>query len=72
MPFIDAVHAIETLGGIWLVMSAIAFTLLAIFVDIRQKSTAIDVTARRDEVLFDLIAKVEKTRVSKAPARKAA
>ena len=70
---IDAVHAIEAVGGIWLGMSAIAFILLAIFVEIRKKSTAIDVKARRDGHVLDLVAETEKKRVSnKAPARKAA
>jgi hypothetical protein len=69
----DAVDAFETVGGIWLGMSAIAFIFLAIFVEFREKSAAIDVTARRDERVFDLVAKTGKPRVSnKAPARKAA
>jgi hypothetical protein len=69
----DAVDAFETVGGIWLGMSAIAFIFLAIFVEFREKPAAIDVTARRDERVFGLVAKTEKPRVSnKAPARKAA
>ena len=37
MPLVDAVHAIETVGGIWLGLSAVAFILLGIFVEISQK-----------------------------------
>ena len=44
----DAVHAIETVGGVWLGISAIAFILLGLFVEIRRKSAAVDVDARRD------------------------
>ena len=62
---IDAVYAIEAVGGIWLGMSAIAFILLAIFVEIRKKSAAIDAKARRDGHVLDLVAKTEKKCVSK-------
>ena len=62
----------ETVGGIWLGLSAVAFIFAAAFFKTRQKSAAIDVTARRDELMLDLVAKTEKARVSKAPARKAA
>ena len=80
----DAVHAIETLGGVWLGISAVAFILLGIFVEIRRKSTAVDVDARRSGLAkfsdpsthsrqLDLVAKAEKRPASKkAPARKAA
>ena len=80
----DAVHAIETVGGVWLGTSAIAFILLGLFVEIRRKSAAVDVDARRGVLAkfsdpsthsrqLDLVAKTEKGPVSKnAPARKAA
>jgi hypothetical protein len=71
MPIIDAVHAFETVGGIALWMSALAFILLALLVETRKKP-AVDVTARRDARALDLVAKTEKRRVSTAPARKAA
>ena len=44
----DAVHAIETVGGVWLGISAVAFILLGLFVEICRKSAAVDVDARRD------------------------
>jgi hypothetical protein len=77
----DAVHAIETVGGVWLGISAVAFILLGIFVEIRRKSAAAD--ARRDGLAefrdplthrqLDLVAKAEKRPAAKkAPARKAA
>jgi hypothetical protein len=79
----DAVHAIETVGGVWLGISAVAFILLGIFVEIRRKSAAVDVDARRDGLAelrdpstrrqLDLVAKAEKRPAAKkAPARKAA
>ena len=80
----DAVHAIETLGGVWLGVSAVAFILLGLFVKIRRKSAAVDVEASRDGLAddrkpsthsrqLDLVAKAEKRPASKkAPARKAA
>jgi hypothetical protein len=80
----DAVHAIETVGGVWLGISAVAFILLGIFVEIRRKSAAVDVDARRDGLAkfrdpsthsrqLDLVAKAEKwPAAKKAPARKAA
>ena len=80
----DAVHAIETVGGVWLGISAIAFILLGLFVEIRRKSAAVDVDARRDELAevrdpsthsrqLDLVAKAEKRPAAKkAPASKAA
>jgi hypothetical protein len=75
MPLTDAVHAIETVGGILLGMSGIAFILFAIFVESRQKSAPTEVLERhhgRGRQL-DLAAKTEKRPVSKkAPARKAA
>jgi hypothetical protein len=80
----DAVHAIETLGGVWLGVSAVAFILLGLFVEIRRKSAAVDIDATRDGLAeaqkpsthgrqLDLVAKAEKRPASKkAPARKAA
>lgn len=71
----DAVHAIETLGGVWLGVSAVAFILLGLFVEIRRKSAAVDVDARPSthSRQLDLVAKAEKRPASKkAPARKAA
>jgi len=80
----DAVHAIETLGGVWLGVSAVAFILLGLFVEIRRRSAAVDVDARRDGLAeagkpsthsrqLDLVAKAEKRPAAKkAPARKAA
>ena len=44
----DAVHAIETLVGVWLGVSAVAFILLGLFVNIRRKSAALDFEASRD------------------------
>jgi hypothetical protein len=38
MLLVDAVRAIETVGGILLWMSAIAFILLGVFVEVRRKS----------------------------------
>ena len=72
MPLIDAVNAIETVVGIWLGMSAIAFILLALFVEIRKKSAAIGVTARHDGLILELGARTEKGTASRAPTRKAA
>ena len=80
----DAVHTIETLGGAWLGLSAVAFILLGLFVEIRRRSAAVDVDARRDGLVeagkpsthsrqLDLVAKAEKRPAAKkAPARKAA
>jgi len=80
----DAVHAIETLGGVWLGVSAVAFILLGLFVEIRRKSAALDVDAIRAWLAearkpsthsrqLDLVAKAEKRPAAKkAPARKAA
>jgi hypothetical protein len=80
----DAVYAIETVGGVWLGISAIAFILLGLFVEIRRKSAAVDADARRDGLTevrdpfthsrqLDLVAKAEKRPAAKkAPARKAA
>jgi len=79
----DAVHAIEAMGGVWLGMSAVAFILLGLF-EIRLKSAAVDVEARRDGLAeaskpsthsrqLDLVAQTEKPPAAKkAPARKAA
>jgi hypothetical protein len=80
----DAVHAIETVGGVWLGISAVAFILLGLFVEIRRKSAAVDVDARRSGLAkvsdppthsrqLDLVAKTGKRPApKKAPARKAA
>jgi hypothetical protein len=79
----DAVHAIEAMGGVWLGISAVAFILLGLF-EIRRKSAAVDVEARRDGLAeaskpsthsrqLDLVAQTEKRPAAKkAPARKAA
>ena len=73
MLLVDAVDAIETVGGILLGMSGIAFILLGVFVEIRRQSAASEVPERRAERKLDLVAKTEKRPVSrKAPARKAA
>lgn len=61
MLLVDAVRAIETVGGILLWMSAIAFILLGVFVEVRRKSQQLD-----------LVAETEKKPASKAPARRAA
>lgn len=80
----DAVHAIETVGGVWLGISAVAFILLGLFVEIRGKSAAVDADASREALAefrnpsthsrrLDLAAKAKKRPASKnAPARKAA
>jgi hypothetical protein len=79
----DAVHTIETLGGVWLGLSAVAFILLGLFVEIRRRSAAVNVDARRDGLVealpsahsrkLDLVAKAEKRPAAKkAPASKAA
>jgi hypothetical protein len=80
----DAVHAIETVGGILLGMSGIAFILLAIVVAIRQRSGAAEALESRDEFVefrdpsthgqqLSPVAKIEMRPASKkAPARKAA
>ena len=78
MFLIDAVRAIETVGGVLLGMSGIAFILLAVFVEIRQKSAAAEVLETSDGLVFhdrkfDRIAKTETRPISRqAPARKAA
>jgi len=80
----DAVHAIETLGGVWLGVSAVAFILLGLFVEIRRRSAGVGVDASRDGFVearepsthsrqLDLVAQTEKRPAAKkAPARKAA
>ena len=76
----DAVHVIETVGGIWLGMSAIAFILLPVIEAIRKKSAEIDVTAGNEGLVLDLapqtqIAKTTRRKrhaSDKAPARRAA
>ena len=75
----DAVHAIETVGGVWLGISAVAFILLGLFVGIRRDSAAVDVGARHDGLAdakapsVRVAAKTKKKAVThKAPTRKAA
>ena len=70
MLLVDAVHAIETVGGALMWMSAIGFILLGVFVEIRQKSRQRLPSARRPKL--DLVAKAEKKSVSKAPTSKVA
>jgi hypothetical protein len=73
MPLIDAVHAIEMVGGILLGMSGIAFILLGVFVEIRQKSAAAEVLEGRVGRKLDLVVKTENRPVSTiASSRKAA
>jgi hypothetical protein len=74
----DAVHAIEMVGGVWLGISAVGFILLALFAEIRRKSAAVDVDARRDRLADSTgpsvrVATTEKRPIShKPPTRKAA
>jgi hypothetical protein len=80
----DAVHIIETVGGVWLGISAGAFILLGLFAAIHQKSAAADLEAERGGLArhgdpsarsrqLDLVAKTEKRAASKkAQTRKAA
>lgn len=71
MPLVDAVHAIETVGGIWLGLSAVAFILLGIFVEICRRSRTGLSSERRPHL--DLVAKTDKKAPSKnAPSREAA
>ncbi len=73
MLIVDAVQAFETVGGIALWMSALAFILLGVFVEIRRKSASVEAPERRVGRKLDLVAKTEKRPVSKkVPARKAA
>jgi hypothetical protein len=67
MLLVDAVHIIETVGGIWLGMSAVAFILLGVF-EVGRKSRQEVPSARTPRL--DLVAKGKK--VAKAPATKAA
>ena len=70
MPLIDAVHAIETVGGVLLGISGIAFVLLGIYVEIRRKLATAE---WRVGPKLDLVVKTEKRPVAdKVPARKAA
>jgi len=62
MLLVDAVHAIETVGGICLGISAVTFILLGVFVEIRRKSR--DELAKRGPQL-DLVAKTDKKPLSK-------
>ena len=70
MLLVDAVHAIETVGGILLGMSAIAFLLLGVF-EVHRKSRD-GLRPARHPAQLDLVSKAEKKAVSKAPASKAA
>jgi hypothetical protein len=70
MLLVDAVHVIETVGGVLMWMSAIAFILLGAFVGIRRKSGDKLSSARTRQL--NLVAKTEKKPTSKAPARKVA
>ena len=70
MLLVDAVHVIETVGGVLMWMSAIAFILLGVIVGMRRKSHDKLSSARRPKL--DLVAKAEKKPVSKAPASKVA
>jgi hypothetical protein len=69
MLLVNAVHTIETVGGILLWISAIAFVLLGV-IEVRRKSRDELPSARSPQL--DLVAKTEKKPASKASARKAA
>jgi hypothetical protein len=65
------VHAIETVGGIWLGTSAVTFIVLGVFVEIRRRSRTGLSSERRPHL--DLVAKTDKKAPSKkAPSREAA
>jgi hypothetical protein len=70
MLLVDAVHVIETVGGVLMWMSAIAFILLGVIVGTRRKSHDKLSSARGRQL--NLVAKTEKKPVSKAPASKVA
>jgi hypothetical protein len=71
MLLVDAVHAIETVGGICLGISAVTFILLGVFVEIRRKSR--DELASKRGPQLDLVAKTDKKPLSKkATSREAA
>jgi hypothetical protein len=70
MLLVDAVHVIETVGGVLMWMSAIAFILLGVMVGIRRKSRDRLSSARTRQL--NLVAKREKKPVSKAPSTKVA
>jgi len=70
MLLVDAVHLIETVGGVLMWMSAIAFILLGAIVGIRRKSSDKIPTARRPKL--DLVTKAERKPISKAPTSKVA
>jgi hypothetical protein len=70
MLLVDAVHVIETVGGVLMWMSAIAFILLGIKVGTRRKSRDKIPSARRPKL--DLVAKAERKPISKAAASKVA
>jgi hypothetical protein len=79
----DAVHMIETVGGVWLGISAGAFILLGLFAAIRQKSAAADLEAERGGLArhgdpsarsrqLDLVKTEKRAASKKAQTRKAA
>jgi hypothetical protein len=70
MLLVDAVHVIEMVGGVLMWMSAIAFILLGVMVGIRRKSGDKLSSARTRQL--NLVAKMEKKPISKAPASKVA
>jgi hypothetical protein len=78
MLLVDAVHGIETVGGIWLGMSAFAFILLVVFDAISERSAKRsakrDAEARPEGLVLDLRPNNETKRAlsKKSPARKAA
>jgi hypothetical protein len=69
MLLVDAVHTIETVGGIWLGMSAITFILLGVFIEIRRKSR--DGLASKRSPQLDLVVKTDKKTLSKPLSKKA-
>lgn len=73
MPLSDGVQVFETVGGVLLGTSGLAFLLLGIFLGSRQKSAVAEVVETRGERKLDLVAKSDKRPLpKKAPVRKAA
>jgi len=70
MLLVDAEHVIETVGGVLIWMSAIAFILLGVMVGVRRKSGDKLSSARIRQL--NLVAKTERKPVSKAPESKVA
>ena len=70
MLLVDAVHVIETVGGVLMWMSAIAFILLGAMVEIRRKSSNEIPFASRPKL--NLVTNSERKPISKAPASKVA